>query len=122
MFLSSRIGAMQMILAQLLATLSISLLLSPFGGHLALSALLGGGIATLTSWLVASKVFVPYRAQQPGQVLTRFYSAEIQKILLTALLFGLVAVFVAPLNPIALFGVYLAAQMVPYLYAYLFIE
>jgi ATP synthase protein I len=104
---------MRMILVQLLTTLSISLVLLPFGRHLAVSALIGGGIATLTNWMVANKIFVPYRAQQPGQVVARFYSAEFQKILLTALLFGLAVVYVAPLNPVVMFGMYLVAYFVP---------
>jgi ATP synthase protein I len=102
-----------MILVQLLTTLSLSLMLSPFGRHLAVSALIGGGIATLTNWMAANKIFVPYRAQQPGQVVARFYGAEFQKILLTALLFGLAVVYVAPLNPVVMFGMYLVVSLVP---------
>jgi ATP synthase protein I len=111
---------MQMVLAQLVITVLLSLLLFPFGWIAVLSGLLGGGIATLASALFAHKVFVHYRAQQPGMIAGRFYAAEAQKLLLVAILFALLFIYLKPLNLIALFGIYIVAQFVPALYIHFF--
>ena len=115
MELSGRSEAAHVVLSQLVATLVLSLLLLSFGSLSALSALLGGGIATLTNWAAASKIFVPYQAQRPGLLVARFYGAEIRKILLTLLLFGVVAVAVPTAQMAALFGIYFVVQTVPIL-------
>ena len=112
MELSDRSEAARVVLSQLVATLSLSLLLLPFGLVPSFSALLGGSIATLTNWAAAGKIFVPYRAQHPRQLLARCYGAEIRRILLTALLFGVVAVTVPTVQVVTLFGVYLLVQMI----------
>ena len=122
MYLTGRIDAMQMVLAQLLVTLILSFLLLALGWAWSYSALMGGAIVTLTTALFALKVFVPYRAQQPGQVLGQFYGAETQKIVLTACLFGIVVSTVADVNIVALFGTYFIVQLVPFLYGHFFVD
>ncbi len=113
---ADRDRAIRMVLAQLAVIVLLSLLLFPFGWIVVLSGLLGGGIATLASALFAHKVFVHYRAQQPGMIAGRFYAAEAQKLLLVAILFALLFIYLKPLNLKALFGVYIVAQFVPALY------
>jgi F0F1-type ATP synthase assembly protein I len=113
---------MQMVLAQLLVTLLLAFLLLALGWAWSYSALMGGAIVTLTTALFAHKVFVPYRAQQPGQVLGQFYGAEVQKIVLTACLFGIVVSTVTEVNIVALFGTYFVVQLVPSLYGHFFVD
>lgn len=115
MELSGRSEASRVVLSQLVATLVLAILLFSFGSNPALSALLGGGIATLANWAAFSKIFVPYRAQSPGHLVARFYGAEIRKILLTLLLFGVIALLVPSVQVATLFGVYFVVQMVPML-------
>ena len=107
MELSDRSEATRVVLSQFVATVFFSLLLLPFGSVLSLSAMLGGGVATLTNWTAACKIFVPYRAQ----LLAFFYGAEIRRILITPLLFAAILVAVPALQVAMLFGVYLVVQV-----------
>ncbi len=113
---------MQMVLAQLLVTLILAFLLLALGWAWSYSALMGGAIVTLTTALSALKVFVPYRAQQPAQVLGRLYGAEMQKIVLTACLFGIAVSTVTDVNIVAMFGTYFVVQWVPFLYGHFFLD
>ena len=63
--------------------------------------------------LFAVWVFGRYQAQDPGKLLFRFYGAELLKLLLIALAFVLVFVWVKPVNLIALFGTFLLVQVLP---------
>jgi len=83
-----------------------------FGKVAALSAFLGGVIALGASALFAFWVFAPYRAQQPGVLLTRFYIAEVAKLLLVACAFAVVFIWVRPLNAVALFVSFFLVQVV----------
>ncbi len=112
--------AMRMVLAQLVTTVLLSLLLFPFGWTAVLSGLLGGGVATLASALFARKVFTHYRAQQPGLIVGRFYAAEIQKLLVVAILFAIIFLCLKSMNLIALFGIFIAAQFVPAIYIHFY--
>ncbi len=84
----------------------------------ALSALLGGGIALGASALFAFLVFAPYRAQQPGVLVTRFYLAEVGKLLLVACAFAVIFIWVRPLNAVALFVSFFLVQVVSPLLAH----
>ncbi len=83
-----------------------------FGKWVALSAFLGGIIALSASALFAFWVFAPYRAQQPGALVTRFYAAEIGKLLLVASAFAVVFIWLKPLNIVALFVSFFLVQVV----------
>lgn len=104
-----------MVLGQLSATLVAALLLLALGRVHAWSGLLGGLIASLGSGVLALRVFVRYRAQEPARLLARFYRAELYKLVLTGFLFAGVIIWVKPLSAGALFGVYLLVQLVPLL-------
>ena len=84
----------------------------------ALSALLGGCIALGASAMFAFWVFMPYRAQQPGVLLTRFYMAEVGKLVFVACAFAVVFVWVRPLNAVALFVSFFLVQVVSPLLAH----
>ncbi len=117
---AGRDQAIRMVLAQLVTTILLSLLLFPVGWMVVISGLLGGGIVTLTSALFARKVFVPYRAQEPGLITSRFYAAEAQKLLLTAILFAILFIYLQSVNLVALFGIYIVVQFIPAIYMQLF--
>ena len=115
MDLANASQAYRLISAQLVTTLIAALLLILFGWVHVWSGLIGGLIATLTNAVFAARVFVRYRAQEPTRLLGRFYGAEFIKLVLTALLFAGVFIWLEPLSPGALFGVFLLVQITPIL-------
>lgn len=102
-----------MTLAQCLLTLLLAVILLPFGMVYAYSGAVGGGIATIGGALFARKVFVEYRAKDPGLLLARFYGAEIQKIIVIAVLFASAIIWVDVLSYATLFGCFLFVQIAP---------
>ncbi len=98
--------------AQFGVAISVALALLLFNQLYAWSGLIGGLISASTNGLTARKVFLPYRAQNPGEVLARFYGAEFWKLLLTGILFAVVLISVEPLSFGALLGCYLFVQLV----------
>ena len=113
MTLSSKHQALRIVLAQFAATAAVALVLAFLGATHAWSALAGGLIATLGNAFFMSRVFVPYRAQEPARLLGAFYGAELQKLILIAVLFAGVLFWLQPLSPMALFGTFLLVQLVP---------
>ena len=83
-----------------------------FGKTMALSAFLGGGTALGANALFAWLVFAPYRAQQPGALVTRFYVAEIGKLVMVCLCFAAIFIWLRPLNVAALFVSFFLVQVV----------
>lgn len=83
-----------------------------FGKVAALSAFLGGAIAFGASALFALWVFAPYRAHQPGVLVTRFYIAEVGKLLLVGCAFAVIFIWMRPLNAVALFVSFFLVQIV----------
>jgi ATP synthase protein I len=100
--------------AQFGAAIVVALALLLFDQQYAWSGLIGGLISASINGLTAWKVFVPYRAQNPNEVLARVYGAEIRKLLLTGVVFALVLTLLEPLNFGVLISVYFCVQvMVP---------
>ena len=91
----------------------ISVLVLPIGWVYTYSALVGGLIATLTNGYFARRIFRPYRAQEPGKLVSSFYGAEFKKLLLTSLMFAGAILWIDPLSIGAFFGGYLIIQLVP---------
>lgn len=89
-----------------------------FGRVVALSAFLGGFVALAANALFALWVFAPYRAQQPGSLLARFYAAEVLKLLLVGLAFAALFIWVRPLNVAALFVAFFVVQVLSPLLAH----
>ncbi|MCU7914836.1 MAG: ATP synthase subunit I [Candidatus Thiodiazotropha sp. (ex Gloverina cf. vestifex)] len=100
--------------------LAIGLVLLVFGKATAWSGLIGGLIAALANGYFAYRSFTRYRAQEPERLARRMLGAEIQKLLLTGLMFVLAIVYISPLNMGALLGSYLVIQVVVPLVATLF--
>ena len=112
--------AYRTVFAQLLVTLAAALVLLVVGTIHSYSGLFGGLIAALANAFFAKRIFIQYRAQEPGKLLARFYGAELLKLVLTGLLFAGVILWIKPLSVGALFGVFLLVQLVPMMVAQLF--
>jgi ATP synthase protein I len=94
----------------LLGLVAVALAL-PFGGSVALSALIGSAACLLANALLAVSVFRGYSAQEPERILLRFYGAEVAKLALVVGLFGIAFVTVEDLNLPVLLGAYLVTQV-----------
>ena len=101
----------QLLLGQLLVTLLVTAGAGLAGSNAALSAGLGGLASLIPNALFALGVFAQYRAQEAGRLVARFYLAELLKLLLTALIFVAVFVWVKPVNVAALFLAFFAVQV-----------
>jgi F0F1-type ATP synthase assembly protein I len=101
----------RVLLAQMVMTIVIALLMMVFGSMHALSALMGGGISACVNGLAYLSVFRPYRAQETGDLMTKLYGVEFQKLFLTGLLFAGVFAAMGQVSLAALFGTYLVVQV-----------
>jgi ATP synthase protein I len=97
---------------QIGTALGLSLLLLLFGKTQAWSGFVGGMIAALANGYFAWRAFAHYRAQQPERIARRMLGAEIQKLLLTGLMFVMAIRLISPLSLGALLGCYLVIQVV----------
>lgn len=91
----------------------IPLMLLPMGAKVAVSGLLGGAIAFVSSLIMFFLVFRQYRAQQPEKVLAKFYSAEIAKLIFAMAAFALIVLNVKSLSFAALIVVFFVIQVLP---------
>lgn len=99
--------------AQVILTVAISAMLIFINHVMAYSALLGGGIAIVTSTWFALKVFAARDTNEPAAELRSFYLAEMNKIVLTGAMFVTVFVLVKPVNGAALLAVYFFVYITP---------
>ncbi len=102
----------RLIMVQGVLLLLVTLVALVFGRTAALSAFLGGGTALGANALFAFWMFAPYRAQQPGALVTRFYAAEAGKLILVGLSFAAIFTGVRPLSAAALFVSFFLVQVV----------
>jgi len=102
---------------QIAIAIVIGLAVIPFGKTVLASTLFGAAACLLANWYFALRVFQRYQAREPGRLLARIYCAELTKILIALAVFGLAFATLDGLNPLALFGAYLAVQIVPALLA-----
>ncbi|MEN8167711.1 MAG: ATP synthase subunit I [Pseudomonadota bacterium] len=98
--------------AQLVATFVIALGLLFYDRQFAWSGLIGGLITVSVNGLAARKVFVSYRAQNPAEVLARMKGAEVQRLLLTGILFAMAFDTLPNVSVSVLLGTYLLIQVV----------
>jgi ATP synthase protein I len=98
-------------------TLVLTSLAFLFGSLIALSVLIGAAVCTLANGVFAFGVFGRYRAAQPGQLVMRFYAAEVLKIVVILALFGAAIALIEGLNLPALLGSYFLVQVLPVLLA-----
>ncbi len=104
-------GVKRLLGLQVLLVLLLSLLWL-WGSSLvaAYSAFLGGAIAVVANGYFAMKVLARTGALAARQIVRTFYIAEAVKLLLSAVLFILVFVFI-PVRPLPLFLTYVVVQM-----------
>lgn len=105
----------RIVLAQLAVCLLLFVTLLAVSWVMAYSGAIGGGIAALTNALFARQVFIRYQAQNPAGLISSMYSAEIQKIFITAVLFAAAIIWFDALSYGTMFGSYLLLQLVPML-------
>lgn len=107
----------RLLTAQLVLALLAVVLAMPFGAEPLISVAIGAGVCLLANWVFALWVFRRYRTAQPGELLLRFYGAEIVKIGMILALFALAFTRIEALNLPALLGTYFALQVLPALFA-----
>ncbi len=84
------------------------------GAVVAISALLGGMTAVIPNAFLAARLMKPRANDNAGAVMRSAWIGVIGKLIITALLFGVIFALVRPLSPLAVFGGFIAAQlMVP---------
>jgi ATP synthase protein I len=109
--------AKRILVAQLVATLVVTLVGLTFGPRVGLFALLGGATATIANALFAFWVFGRYRAAEPGKLVSQFYGGELLKLAFIAAAFAAAVIWLDPLSPLALFGAFFVVQVLPPLLA-----
>ena len=77
-----------------------------------MSALLGGVAAVVPNGFLAARLLQPSRDESAKAMMRSAWIGEIGKVLLTALLFGVIFGFVRPIEPLAVFAGFIAAQLV----------
>jgi ATP synthase protein I len=107
----------RVLVMQIGMTLVLTSLAFLFGSLIALSVLIGAAVCTLANGVFAFGVFGRYRAAQPGQLVMRFYAAEVLKIVVILALFGAAIALIEGLNLPALLGSYFLVQVLPVLLA-----
>jgi ATP synthase protein I len=77
-----------------------------------MSALLGGVAVVIPNAFLAARLLQPSGDQSAKAMLRSAWLGEIGKVLLTALAFGVIFGFVRPIEPLAVFAGFIAAQLV----------
>lgn len=108
-----RLPVFPVLLAQGLVLLFAAVVLWQWRGTVAgYSGLCGGLIAWLPNLYFAHKAFRFSGARAAQAIVRSFYAGEAGKLILTAVLFALTFAGVKPLEPLAVFGVFLLTQLV----------
>jgi ATP synthase protein I len=101
------------LLAQVCVSLVVTAVLWAWMGEVAgISALLGGVAVVIPNGFLAARLLQPSRDDNARAMLRSAWLGEIGKVLLTALLFGVIFGFVRPIEPLAVFASFIAAQLV----------
>ncbi|MGI0118608.1 F0F1 ATP synthase subunit I [Zooshikella sp. RANM57] len=109
----------RVIIIQLLITVLAALVLWLHSTVVAYSALLGGLASLLPNAYLVSNAFAYSGARAAQKIARSFYKGEAGKLILTAIIFALVFIFVKPLNVFALFGIFIVVQMVNWFTAWI---
>jgi len=95
-----------LLLWQLVCCVFLALVALYFGVTASYSVLLGGFICLLPNCYFAYRAFQYEGARAAREIVKSFYRGEAGKMVLTALLFSAVFIWVKPLRPLALMGGY----------------
>jgi len=101
------------LLAQVCVSLVVAAVLWAWWGEVAaVSALLGGVAVVVPNGFLAARLLRPSRDESLRAIMRSAWLGEIGKLLLTVLLFAAIFGAVRPLEPLAVFCGFIAAQMV----------
>lgn len=109
--------AKRILVAQVLATIVVTLVGLWFGLREAAFAFIGGATAAAANALFAYWVFGRYQASEPGKLLSQFYGGEALKLALIAIGLAGAAALMEPVQPLALFGAFFVVYVIPPLLA-----
>ena len=101
------------LLVQVCVSLVVAAVLWVWMGEVAaMSALLGGVAVVIPNGFLAARLLRPSRDESAMAIMRSAWIGEIGKLLLTVLLFAAIFGAVRPLEPLAVFCGFIAAQMV----------
>ena len=101
------------LLVQACVSLVLAAVLWAWMGEVAgMSTLLGGVAVVIPNAFRAARLLQPSRDQSAKAMMRSAWFGEIGKVLLTALVFGVIFGFVRPIEPLAVFAGFIAAQLV----------
>ena len=101
------------LLAQACVSFVVAAVAWVWAGQIAgMSAMLGGVTAVVPNAFLAARLLQPSRDESAKAMMRSAWLGEIGKLLLTALLFGVIFGFVRPIQPLAVFAGFIAAQLV----------
>ena len=101
------------LLAQVILSLVLALLVWGWlGGVVAVSVLLGGLVAVIPNAFLAARLLKPRAEPGAAAMMRAAWLGEIGKLLLTALLFWAIFALIRPISALAVFGGFIAAQLV----------
>ena len=109
--IQAKTGLRRLLILQL-AILGIMVLLwyNLAEGTAAYSALLGGLVYIIPAWCFAAKLFQHGGARAANKIVRAFYVGEALKLMLTAVLFALVLIFIR-ISALAFFSAYIIMQL-----------
>jgi ATP synthase protein I len=101
------------LLAQLCVSVVVAVMLWAWmGGVAGASALLGGAAVVIPNGFLAARLLQPSRDESARAIMRAAWVGEVGKLLLTAMLFGMIFGIVRPIEPLAVFAGFIAAQLV----------
>ncbi len=115
-----RAFALQIVFAQVVVSCVLSLLGLVFSSQIAIVILSGGMISSLANLWLAIVAFRPALGKPPGEMLAAFYTGEIGKFVITAVLFLIAfkqfALFRQATNALLIFVTYALVQCTVWVY------
>jgi ATP synthase protein I len=100
------------LLAQASVSVVVAVVLWAWWGDIAAkSAMLGGLAIVVPNAFLAARLLTPSRDESARAMLRSAWVGEIGKVLLTALVVGVIFGFVRPIEPLAVFAGFIAAQL-----------
>jgi ATP synthase protein I len=109
----NRSTTVRLVYVQLIITFVIACLAYAFFGLIsAYSVLLGSAIYILPNIYFVRYAFKAAKSQTPQSMLNWFYFGEVQKFLLTAVMFALCFTYIKPLHVVSIFAAYILVMIV----------
>ncbi|MDD7804085.1 MAG: F0F1 ATP synthase subunit I [Endozoicomonas sp. (ex Botrylloides leachii)] len=105
----------RVIIAQLSATIFLSITFLSFSKNAAVSAFLGGLCCSIPNAYFIWKAFRYKGASAAQQIVSSFYQGEAGKFVLTVLAFVMVFTLIKPIMPVALFSAFFIVQSIHWL-------